>query len=400
MNKRSATLHVYYGAVLITLLLVLSASGCILGEGEEGRLVLNLSRSTRSISWDPDPAILSYRIDVQGTEAQSTYIFNNSSPTCIIENLATGIYTITVTAYDDEGARGNPIAHLQKNSEGNRSITVEIEFAQTTTAETIIVPNMEGSGELSFSVILEGVNSDLLQFHPDVRISFEQVDTKLLDLDPEKIEVSAVRGSTVLQPHTDYSLLLSEDRQQLILEVFGSELIEPENLLVELNSLPAGWYAISISVEAKKKNTEESTGSCMWKGIYFATVMQNIPNTTGQVLVLDEHLETGSILLGIDESMDPLPLTLMTHTQEDSEMTTEVFNLEPSSELEIFCSASAGYEQYFWYVNGDSTEIIGEGPNVSTILNESGQYTITVGALEKGNFGSTSAEILIVLIDE
>ncbi len=388
---------------------VMFGVGCNLGESahaESGTLLIQMreegvSRNLFSTETDLDMDIASYKIrifpggEIRKLVEEYIYHMEADASSVVIEALRPGNWMLEIEGWNDwdaenEDVSGSQIAYLKSRGEGGRYIPFPISrgrVTQVAATEAVLIPIVNGEGNLTIIVDLSAVAESGMVHDPNVSVTIEQINDYFQHY--------------TVTPWGDPSTT-TETR----------ELVSPEEEKVfghQFSGLPAGWYKVTAEITS---TAEENPNVVQLTRIGFVRVVsdnifgdpKDYPVTTGTFTITDTtSFVTGSLDLTISEEMDPLSITL---AGDESILygNADGFGDTVTSggyTVTVEGASSGNTLSYAWYVNGDEI-LSADADEESFEFAESGQYTVTVVVWEKDaslayvNWGSASQEVSVV----
>ena len=332
--------------------------------------------------------VASYEIILDHAESGSFTVVHNTadeSSTVVLDSLPAGTYTITIRGFNKPDAEGDQVAYLQQRETGQgvlvRNIVASVVRSTVKTIYADMVPYIDGTGALQFSLDLSQIDEELLQNNPRVIVSLAHVGGQDLS------EKTGDESITVSLPPQECSDCVSYDDKDLIITLSPSEAV-PQDRLFIIEKLPAGWY--ELTVELQSDVGLEGYPVSNWKRVYFARIMESdsLP-TSGTVTVYSSMLNTGSIDLIIHENTEPMLVTMYHddvsvsgNAEDDANQISVMEGDEVTLDVDVqkfimgeLTHLTEGLS-YVWFLNGEKLD--DNDSTLSITLTESGMYAVTV----------------------
>ncbi len=373
-------------AALVLALVIILTAGCSMGtESGEGSMVIRLTDSARDI-WNPDGdstymEIESYKITISHTGNNSLVYEIDSTSAYVIGGIPSGIVYIEIEGYngvlDSEGhVSGKQIAYLQKNSNlyDNRVIDTVVYRGEVTDVSAVLVPiDDDGFGSLEITVNWP-------------------TDTDLIIEDP-KLVLTLSNLNDYFTYYTDYPLTLEET----------ADLDNDLGTYTEtFPKLPVGWYQVELKLYSHRD--ELLVSQLHFARVTFDPAAGKPVTSTGSVTITEEILRSGAAETSIDETAldDILSLTVTAEATADSgteyNEADSIYYLDTTSgEASIDFTATSGYGEtgYIWHINGGEFTADNTNNTLTYEFDEPGTYTVLVMASSEGKLGVAEMQIVV-----
>ncbi len=376
-------------AALVLALVIILTAGCSMGtESGEGSMVIRLTDSARDI-WNPDGdstymEIESYKITISHTVEDVQVYEIDSTSAYVIGGIPSGIVYIEIEGYngvlDSEGhVSGKQIAYLQKNSDVDdfRVINTVVYRGEVTDVSAVLVPiDDDGFGSLEITVNWP-------------------TDTDLIIEDP-KLVLTLSNLNDYFTYYTDYPLTLEET----------ADLDNDLGTYTEtFPKLPVGWYQVELKLYSHRD--ELLVSQLHFARVTFDPAADSPVTSTGSVTITEEILRSGAAETSIDETAldDILSLTVTAEATADSgteyNEADSIYYLDTTSgEASIDFTATSGYGEtgYIWHINGGEFTADNTNNTLTYEFDEPGTYTVLVMASSEGKLGVAEMQVTVACI--